>query len=184
MRRAKLPKAAMDALFATPPLDYEAEFDEVRAGYPNQIGREQALKYYTADRLELGVEAPKRIQTTKRLYIAFLARDDQKWRQPMNLKTFMHNWRDWEATLVPTKTATKELSREEMIRERAVSVAAFINAEGDPDTNSGARARFEMWAASFVRESHEGRWERWKDACAEVGIDPKGVANGIHERLA
>jgi len=57
MRRAKVTKATMDALFSTPPLDYEAEFDEVRAGYPNQFGREQALKYYLADRLELGHRA-------------------------------------------------------------------------------------------------------------------------------
>lgn len=28
MRRAKLPKATMNALFATPPLDYEAESSE------------------------------------------------------------------------------------------------------------------------------------------------------------
>ena len=95
--KSKLPRKAMDSLFATPPLDYEAEFDEVRAGYPNQFGREQALKYYLADRLELGEDAPKRIQSAKRNYLAFLARPDQSWRQPLNLKTFFNNWRDFEA---------------------------------------------------------------------------------------
>lgn len=176
MRRAKVTKATMDSLFSTPPLDYETEFDEVRAGYPNQIGRAQALKYYLADRLEEGAGVAGRIQAAKRNYLAFLKRPDQEWRQPLNLKTFFNNWRDYESA---APTAAKELSREDLIRQHAIEVAAFVAVEGDPDGGTDARNRFEVWSMSFVRagliDQHPfDRWDRWKDACAEIGIDPKG----------
>lgn len=95
IRRAKITKATMDVLFARE-IDYEAEFDSIRSGYPNQIGREQALRCYIADRKELGAEAPRRIRAALANYLAFLKREDQSWRHPQNLKTFFHNWRDWE----------------------------------------------------------------------------------------
>lgn len=179
LRRAKLPKATMNALFATPPLDYEAEFDEVRAGYPNQIGREQALKYYLADRAELGDETPGRIQTAKRNYLSFLKRPDQAWRQPQNLKTFFNNWRDWEVPAEQPKP--HEQTREEMIRAHAAQMPAFIDLYGDPDEKTDARNRFEVWSAQFVRagcvdSDPVDRWARWKAACTEAGVDPKGAA--------
>jgi hypothetical protein len=176
MRRAKLPKAAMDVLFATPSLDYEAEFEETIAGYPNRIGRERALRYYIADRIVLGEEAPERIQTTKRLYLAFLKRDDQAWRSPMNLKTFMHLWRDWEATLSPKTAPGDGRIKEDIVRDCVGSVAAFINVQGDPDSSAAAKQLFEKWAASFIPDSPDSRWSRWKTACRELSIDPKGQA--------
>lgn len=97
MRRAKVPKPAMDALFGNPPFDYDAEFDEIRKPYPNQIGLKQARESYIRQRREIGDEFPRRMAAAMQNYLKFLERPDQReWRQPQNLKTFVNNWAEWE----------------------------------------------------------------------------------------
>ena len=84
-----------------------------------------------------------------------------------------HTWfNDWQSWMVGRNTSTHERSQGERISMHAPFVRAVLMEAGDPDTSAVAREEFNIRLASTIDAPDP--WARWKEVCAEYGVDPRG----------